>query len=708
MFKVPVVRILLLLFLSAAVVPGDLQADSIRLLGDWSYSDVKTETEDKTTGEVREGSSDRFQQTYRLDINKQLYPNLTINTGVQVEDNQFTSQSEEGETDTRDMQVLPYIDAELRTPLYAFSGGYRERYARQTGSALLNTEKDFLKSYNLRGQWLPLDLPRLEINYIHSEQYDDPLTRERESDIVQLNSRYEIDDYEFLYNFLSSEDRDLLNGTETQVNTHNGQVRYARGLFDDRVRFSSSLRAEHSRLSFSGTGEREFEVFPTGSSFFLSDADALPDNNDPADYTAGNFGGNLDLNGSENLAFGLAFGEMVKVDLLQLSLSAELVSNTNILNTGNWAVYVSDDQETWVSRTVVGLEYRAEENLLKINFSPQANHEFILVVYTPPLITGQTEEVLVTTLRAFVVRTLNDGTELTTRTHSGRLGIGWEATEKTRFAYNLNVQESSSDLFDEQRMQMSNNLNVIHRFDDVFIGTARVSVADSWDQGDHVSTSYSYSARLSANYLETLNQSLVYSGSTIQDEEGEGSSNSVILRTNAELYRGWDMSLDQGYGWDSPAQGEDSSSFFIRVQNSVVPHRRYTVIADYSIFWEQIGDEAFERSETGRLRWFLVPSDTLSLSGEIQLRKTVEETDVFWQYSASWLPFRDGDLQFTLTYSEEEDRHGNLTRVFSPAMNWEVTHYADLSLRYSQGTRETDDDIDDFRTVQLNLRVYYD
>jgi hypothetical protein len=174
------------------------------------------------------------------------------------------------------------------------------------------------------------------------------------------------------------------------------------------------------------------------------------------------------------------------------------------------------------------------------------------------------------------------------------------------------------------------------------------------------------------------------------------------------LYRGWDVSFDQGYSWESPAEGADSSSFFVRIENSLVPHRRLSLVADYSITWEKETGEEVVRSDSGRLRGSWVPSDTLSLTGEIQLRVKDGDADLFWEYGVSWLPLRDGTLQCHLNYSEEEDADGNLTRSFSPDISWDMTHYANLSVRYSQGKDESNSKVDEFRTVLATLKIYYD
>ena len=63
-------------------------------------------------------------------------------------------------------------------------------------------------------------------------------------------------------------------------------------------------------------------------------------------------------------------------------------------------------------------------------------------------------------------------------------------------------------------------------------------------QGDADDTNQSYSLAFSGNYLETLSQSLIFSGSQSDSSDGDSDSKSVNLRTSADLYTGWSMNID--------------------------------------------------------------------------------------------------------------------------------------------------------------------
>ena len=215
-------------------------------------------------------------------------------------------------------------------------------------------------------------------------------------------------------------------------------------------------------------------------------------------------------------------------------------------------------------------------------------------------------------------------------------------------------------------------------------------------------------------YLETLSQSLTYSGGQSKEPEGDSSFNSIILRTNAELYRGWDVSFDQGYSWQSPIEGGDTSSFFIRIQNSITPHPRFNLIADYSMRWNQQEKDREStsntagRSTTGRFRALWTPTDNLNFLSEVRIRNTDEDSYTYWQYSANWLPFRDGTLQFNLNYAEEGDTEDDMTRTFSPSLVWNITRNGTLTLLYTKGKQVEGDETTNYQSYQINFRIYYD
>lgn len=697
----------LVLAMLLTVWPTVVHADDIRLLGTWTYTSTESETETRETKEVKDSKFERFSESYRLDISKNIYPKLIVNGGTEVERNNYDLTSDEGDSDAKDQEVRPYIDFELNDPIYTLSGGYLEREFKQSGSAFTETQRTYLENIFTRAQYRPVDLPTLELNYDNSNSYNRPKTRDRKSETLQLSSRYNYREYQFIYNYLNNDDTNKLEGTSTETTTHSGRVRYGQNFYDGKVSINASLRGEYTDKVFSGRGLRDFPAFPAGVSFYFIDNDQDPNNNLPGDYLYTPFGSNLNLNGQEFLDIGLDFGEAVAVSMLELTLTGLLDPNATIDQIANWEVYVSNDQDNWEFRVVQSVEYVLDRNLLEVRFSPGANHEYVMIVYSPPLVTNQVGPVLVSDLRAFITRDLDDGTDQFNRTHNAKFNVGWQVSPRTAVNYNMNLQERKDDLFDEQAVRLSNNFNINHQLNRLLNSSADLSVTDTWEDSSHEKSNYSYGARLRADYLETLRQTLVYNGNYNDESRGESLNNAVFLETYAELYKGWDMTFDQGASWEKPAEGPDSSSLVVRVKNSLKPHESLTLLADYSWRWEKEEDEPYERRDRGRLRTFWSPLDTLSLSGTYRYQKSESGSDTSWEYSVSWLPLRDGDLQVTLGYFEKEDSSNNRTYSYSSNLTWEVTDYIDLKATYTHGQRESDSTINDYDTFYLKYSIYY-
>lgn len=711
---------LLFLLLAGTGMAEQAVATDIRLMGDWAYTFNDSEIEERESDTVTETSNERLQQTYRLDLNSQLFPTLNLNSGVQVETTRSNSESAGQESDNRSQQILPYIDMEWYNPLYSLSGGYRERTATSEIDGQPE-EKEYLTNYNLRGEWRPVELPRLEFNYQHSERYDDPLTQDTESDILQLSTRYELRQYELRYNYLQNDEENFINDSASSTFSHNAQLRYNNSFLDERLSVNVGLRGEYTEQQFSGSGPQEARVPTLERRFFTTSTppDEINFNILELNAQGTESVGSLELPPTSSspdaepwyLAL-LQVSDQAEVDRLRLDMSFEqeetLDRDAGVRQTGNWTLWVSDDQEVWIPFGISSITVDNAQNQLDILLSGAATSEYFLLVYTPPAVTSTNSDQFVeVTAISPLVQT--EEPQLTTQNYQGQLGLGWRFSEATRLSYNSTLQESRSSLFDEQNTRFNQGLNVLHLFNSVFRATGRISSGYAWEQGTLRESLYSYSARLSARYLETLNQALIYSGSLNQDEtEGDSTSNSLILRTNAKLYEGWDISFDQGVSVQDGDNSDQTTRTFVRIQNSFVPHSSYSLNIDYSINWDR-DPSGTERSESTRMRAFWVPRDSMSLSGEVLLRSSDGGgSEMSWQGSASWLPLRDGSLQCSLSYSQEEQLDGDRIWTFTPNVSWEITYYTTLSLRYSLGEQKTERDINRFQTAFLNLRIYYD
>jgi hypothetical protein len=729
----------LVLYVAALVLMPQAAAANIRLMGDWTWSYSESDTTRLETDEKTQSENRRFRQLYRADLSRQVYPTLLVNGGVLFERSDLNSEVDGEDNDTTGELLRPYVDVELGNDLYTLAGGYRESETTRSGTGL-ETSKQFVEEYDARAEWQPVGLPGIEATYTRTLRNSDPETTDQESNIYRTTVDYAYRNYEFLYNYMRSDDEQKTEDTRTLTQTHNGRVRYSRGFFDNRLTLNARVQAERSTVEFSGTGDPIIPV-PTPSTGFFVLGDEDPTQNiavyqgeedePPLDeldelqnyiipVTSGYGFDNVDLGGGgkgDQVSVGLAFSQGVTVDGIRISLDPNLsdADKEKILqsvNKWNFRIFTSEDQLFWNQElTVISSHYDEDDNYFEIRFSQAEDVEFLKAETSSVSfdITNNPMPIIqVSRVQALITIPSDQIDEIVSISRNLNFGVGWKMTDKTRVGYDLAYQDQEVDAFDIESRQMSNIFNISHIISQVFSASARFLRNDRWRNGDHDSKSHQFTAQMSARWLETLGQSLTYSGERVDEDEGRSTSHAVFLRTNAELYRGWDVAFDQGYTWQDQAEQGEMESFFVRVANSIVPHRRLNFIVDYSVRWTRQEERDNRQDQTGRVRAFWTPTDTLSLNGEYKIRDTDLETFSEWEFGAGWLPLRDGTLQLNLRYSEEGDTDDERLRSFSPSLTWALARNTDLTLTYTLGRNKDRVEEVDYQSFQANLRFYYD
>jgi hypothetical protein len=186
--------------------------------------------------------------------------------------------------------------------------------------------------------------------------------------------------------------------------------------------------------------------------------------------------------------------------------------------------------------------------------------------------------------------------------------------------------------------------------------------------------------------------------------------NSVFLRTNADLYKGWSSNLDLGYSSKRPIEGGTLNTSTLRVSTDVDPNRTLKFVADYRFAWNTETGEPSFIDHNARFQGFWVPLRALSFFAAVRLRyreRDNEGLNVAQDYSVNWAPFPDGLLRFSLGYNRTVDTRSNTTSALSPQIDWEITRTSLLSLRFTLGTVETDRDTRDAKSFRLTFRTFY-
>lgn len=707
--------ILLGLMACAGVLRGAPQAaaDSLSLLTDLEYEVNSSETTDKRTGLRSEDERTTFSQLYSLDIQKELTPNLMLNIGGLFEQDKIDNNTTDPtgrDSNERNSALRPYLDLQLDTPFWRAATGYRKSEVKRV-SSIAETRRDFTEEYSARLNWEPVDWPEVDFDFTRTLAYNQPKTNDQQVDTYQLRSRYSYEDFRFTFNHTTNEALNKITDFETLTDIDEGSIRFGRVYQGGNVAVNSSLRARRQVIEFKGEGDRLVPTTSIGTVIGSTD-DPSPASSDPQEGFSLNQVDLLvnNLAQADQFSFGLDFGAPTDVDRL-------LIDFTDIGNRHSgefpWRIYVRDnDAENWRPVLPVQDLTNLAENRFELVF-PSVQTRFIKIVTTPlaPPVVSADEDLVINDVVA--QRTLPaDTSEFESTDWTGDLAVNWKHTENTSTGYDLLYREQRSQPLDEKRTQLNTGLRLRHRFDDTFTGNMRLQRAERRDRGEGSLVDYSYSAALSARYLDTFDQTLTYSFNH-QDEAdvGVSTANAFLLRSNLDLYQGWSLYLDNGYSWQSPAEDNDTSTTFVRVGSNIVPNRWLNLTLTYGVSWVRETGEPTSRDQDGRLVVTWVPTSAFSLSADLAFTDETgedKESSTEQRYFINWSPFRDGTLYLSVGYGRFDDTDNEEEGwSFTPTLRWQINPKTLMTLEYALGEQEDRNEAVDFENISLGLRFFF-
>ena len=426
---------------------------------------------------------------------------------------------------------------------------------------------------------------------------------------------------------------------------------------------------------------------------------------------------NIGRNGGFNrVSAGLNFGVQTEVDTLYILLEEDdqnpnLASPRQIASVAAsffWEVYISDDQENWTAIAITAVTYNSFYNSFEIVFSSPVDVQYLKVATIPQAFAPG--EIRYTNIEAFTTIAGGSNLKIENLNQFYTFGAEWHPTDRTIAGYNINYRHRETKPDGDIKTSLVNSLNLHHQINPVFSATARLLRNDVTQTNESNLVGYTYSTALRARFLETLSQSLVYSGTRNEEDEGNSLTNSIILRTNADLYGGWSMNLDLGYAWNKPRDEGDQTSTFLRLDTVVIPHNKLHLDFTYEVYWDTQEGEKDSTRQTGRTHALWVVTDTLNVTANYNFteRQGREDDSTFLQdYAVNWAPFRDGTLQFALAYTESLDSENNEEKFLSPTIKWQIAKGILMELRYNTGTIETAREKLDTDNFYCKLRVFY-
>ena len=643
-------------------------ADTLRFRGDWEVITTDSQVRNTTTGDRIDSDSTRTVQQYNLDFTKTLFPNLTLLGGALYELTDIDTTTDGQDFQNDETFLRPFTRIDLNTPLYQAGAEYRHtRITNNFGDDFSTTDKrDAVDAYF---GYRPVGLPDVTLRYNQTHSYDRADTRDFMEKTWQLESTYNpVDTLRLFYFYQNDSDEDRNRDLEITNQRHTGRIDYSRQFLDDLLALNTGYQIDYNVQELPSTGFADTEINPTAGLFSFDDTPqdgpALAVNNALIDGLL-NVATSIDigLGGDETTLtnVGLNLGLPTNINRILLWVDRRLTAA--VANSFSWEIYISPDNldtSTWTLwATVQPAPFGTFENRFEIVF-PAVTTRFIKVVTRPlsPIVPGSVSfpNIFVTEIEPFLrVAGVQVSGDLETTDHNYNLTLSARLSPRTVVGYDLfyRLREQDLPFLDDtdERSELSNGLFLRHTFDRIFSTNARVLRSDT-DVNDDKTVDYNYSASLRAQYIDTFNQALTFSGTHSELEDGTNTTNSLFLRNNAILYRGWSAFLDLGYSWEDTLTVGEETTTEVRFGTNVQPHRTLTLTLDSRWRNTDIKSSEFEDfTETDyTVQAFYVPFPAISLFGRITVRDREDRRDTVQNYSVNWSPFPDGALQLSLAY----------------------------------------------------------
>ncbi|HXV76186.1 MAG TPA: hypothetical protein VD788_07685 [Candidatus Polarisedimenticolaceae bacterium] len=675
---------------------------------EYAYGEGTDRRTDPPAPEVERESS-FFGQRYNVVWNRQIYENLRLLTGGYFEGLDQQQQLGGLVTDSSITTFRPFVNLLLSSPVWSSELGWdRNEQSTDPGvGAGLTFVRD---NYRATFGWEPDRYPLVQLRLLRTDDRDRQRSlRDRDFRTVQLISEYNPRDPVYLYYtgaWRRTEDA-INDNTVTDV-SHTGRFVYNDSYLNRRALINSDWTGTYrtTDTTTSGTGEISLPVFPFEG---LSEIDEFPEQgplarnaaliDDDFDTSAGiDLGLPPPAGDDRSRNFGLDFADTVEINTLFVWIDRDIPLDTAA--SFSWRIYTSDDNQEWTLRDSVPAAVFGGAFLprFEIRFD-NVEARYVKLVTEPLQSTdpdaGDFPSIFVTELEAFIRSPAADveGTRsLFSQIYN--LNFRYRITDAPRLFYELGYFLTDTDAGPSSWV-LSNGFSVFQRFARIYTLNARYAreeIRDSSVERD----ANQLTGSLSADPLETVRFSLVYSGREEDSFFGTTEGQSLFLLTVLELYRG--VSLNAGFGrsYREIDPGRLTESRQANGTLTMQPHRTLAM----TLFWQDRRDDLsgggltderrVTRSTELNAAWRPVQALYLFGAFRVEDRPDVDARTTS-RYLFSWAPFRDGTLSLVLNYNETlRSDFDTRETVSSSRIRWQVSGNTFVNLGFAKITQESD------------------
>ncbi len=688
------------------------QVGEITLRADLEYQFSDVESKDKATDEKTQSDYSRFKQKYDVDLRQELLPFLEFRSGGLFELIDISTTTGDEDADREEKTRRVYAELNLNNPLYTAGTSYIRQTFDVNLDGIPNRERNREEFRGLLN-WRPVGFPTIDLDVDNTRIWDDDDTVDQTVDRILLKSRYDYRDFAYDYSYTRNDTDKKIEDAGSLSQIHNVGLYYSTDFFDDQLELASSARLNYEDLKPRGNEIVERPVTSFGTEFFYR-IDEDPDELEfvpPALLTEINIGQGGGLN---PVSVGLAFEFPTEVNKVHIILDADVNVVDAVADDYVWTVSWTDDTDlsTAIWNPFTGVDVKATyndiENRFEIQF-PRVDGARAIKVATYPQVDA-VEPIRTRQIRAFTTLDVDPGEKIEDFEQNYNLGLRWIISDKTETSYQGYFRYQDSKPFDVTKKTFTNSISLRHDFNPKLVGNAKILRTDTTETARQDLTYHSYTASLRADYLETLRQTLIYSG--FHEDLGNltSYSNSILLRTNADLYEGWSSNLDLGFIAKHLTEGDDATTANFRISTNVDPNPKLRFVIDYRFSRNTQSGIPSWLDQYARFQGFWLPLRTLSFFGAVNLRHNERNDrglEVFQNYSVNWAPFPDGSLRFSLGYNLVVDTRNNMTSALSPRIDWQLTRTTLLTVLSNLGSTESDQVERDVKSVLLTFRTYY-
>ncbi len=686
-------------------------ADGLSATAEITYS-RSTLTLTDATGRMIDTLASSVPQRYRLTLDKQLFPLVTVTAsgGFEWTPGWGNVNGVDTQQDSRRWNV--YAAVIVGPPILNFTPYYsrRQEFATQTTGSVASTSPVAVsQSFGLFSGWNPAGLPALSLRLGRTENFD--LGRSifnTRSDELQFAASYlEVQNLSLRYALRWSKATDLLTDVRANDLVQGAQVIWS-GAFWDRVLTTSinyNVGVRISEVVAPGGGTVTLQQFPIGGLSLVetfpstpSQGTLLPNpaliDGDTAASAGIDIGFAPSLAGDQNFRdMGVLFGNTTTpVTVLRLWVDRQLPPEV-------WAAYTftawqSDDNVTWAPVPVAGpVLFGVFDNRFEIPIArTQARYVKVVTKPLPPSVTVDPRyaDILVTELQAFLVAPAGEVPRRTTQTGGNFNGsarvLMWRPWNLT---YTLALNTSHDDDFVPGDWSVLNAISAAKPIGRTLAFSARVDRTDSGSPGRPHESQNRWSAQLAWDPLPTLGLSVTYTGIQTQLAMGTTLSNGFSLTGRVDLYTGVSLTAVGGYTWALDVLGRQQNGVNASFGATVVPFPALTLSGSWNVGNSFVlGSLAATPSQQtsllqGNATFTPVPALFFS-AGISRSTGTNQGSQTLTNFGAGFSPFAGGQLLLRFSYNENLDSSSQLrNRVFGPGLRWNIRTGTYLDVSYT-------------------------